>query len=526
MIGGGARKAMHIVALAFVIIVSTMVAARLVGPDVEADAVIAAPSSTVLTGGESSTNETPSVLWIVLDEAPLWPLLRTDGAINESRWPGFAALAEVSTWYRDTVSPAQWTYFAVPSMLDSKLPTFNNSPTLAGHPDNVFTALEGILAMDVHETITSMCPRRICRPNVRRPDGDMPWYAGILERTGTRAATSTVPTLHFVHTLLPHRPWRLAVDLRMSTKMSRDTRKKSVVDRQRDIYQSHLRQYVATDRLIADMISSLRKSPNWDRTMVIVTADHGLTFSPGESLRDTVNENNRDAMDDVFRVPLFIKYPGQSTGRTVDCAASTMDIVPTVLSVVGVEPAWKVDGIDLTGPCPRRESRLVRWPQGSADLTTGFDEVLGRVGFYSDWVSANGGVDDIFRVGLSGSLVGTRVPTAANADTSIGWSLDLADTYDTVGKGRFSPVVVRSSGRIFASRALGANEEGLIVVNGIVVGVIPEISGTTPEETGGRYFNTNLLTRVMTPGAQKVELWIARWDGDAVELRVVGPPSR
>lgn len=42
-----------------------------------------------------------SVVMIVLDEAPLSPIRRTVGTINRKRFPGFAALADTSTWYRN-----------------------------------------------------------------------------------------------------------------------------------------------------------------------------------------------------------------------------------------------------------------------------------------------------------------------------------------------------------------------------------------------------------------------------------------
>ena len=63
----------------------------LVGTDGAAsDAVVAAPST--------------SVIQVVFDEFPLYALLDDDGAINAERFPGFAALAGASTWYRDAVA--------------------------------------------------------------------------------------------------------------------------------------------------------------------------------------------------------------------------------------------------------------------------------------------------------------------------------------------------------------------------------------------------------------------------------------
>lgn len=467
----------------------------------------------------------PSVLWIVLDEAPLWPLLGTDGAINESRWPGFAELARTSTWYRDTLSPAQWTYFAVPAMLDSKLPTFKNKPILRDHPENLFTALEERVEIDVRETITSLCPARLCPAGWRVPRPSIPDSIRSMTDIVEGAAGSTTQGLHFVHTLLPHRPWHLSVETRLAPAAGGDSRKSNVIDRRRDLYQSHLRQYVATDGEILAMVTKMRGSPNWDRTMIVVTADHGITFAPGESVRDSINTANPGSMEDVFRVPLFIKYPGQVAGAVSDCVASTMDILPTVLETLDVDPSWEMDGRSLAGGCPDRRSRRVRWPGGSAEMTSDFSAVRDRVRFYDEWVRAEGGVDAIFRVGLSGSLVGTRPPAGSPLEQEVTWTLHDPGMYQQVVDGYLGSVPVRATGSVRNARALGAREEGLLVVDGTIVGVMPELSGAGVSTGRGHYFNTNLLTRALRAGAHDVELWLADWGDVPVKLRRVGPPS-
>lgn len=467
----------------------------------------------------------PSVLWILLDEASLWSLIGTNGTINEQRWPGFAELARLSTWYRDTMTTAQWTYFAVPSMLTSTLPSFKGKPILENHPRNFFTALADRMPLDVRQTVTNMCPATVCPPEWRLPYKSAPTYLSMLSEVVDNAANASEPSAHFVHVQLPHRPWVLSTETRLAAFSGKDTRNDGLLDRRRDIYQSHLRQYVAVDGEISAALKKLRAAPNWDQTMVIVTADHGITFAPGESVRDRINPGNPGSMEDVFRVPLFIKYPGQTVGAVSDCVTSTLDILPTVLSQLGVDTGWKYDGFDLSKGCPDRTTRRVRWPGGKADMNSRFDAVLDRVRYYNDWVSADGGVDEIFRVGLSGSLIGAKVPVVASDSPSVSWTLNDAAGYQTIGTGRLAPVPVRATGRIRTSRQVGSNVEGLIAINGTFVGVIPEIAGAGPNVSVGHYFNTNLLTRVLVPGPQVIELWLALWDRGGVTLSRVGPPG-
>lgn len=510
-----------------VLLVSLLVAGAwgLRGPTASETTTPAKTTTTTVASTAFDPSDT-SVLWIVLDEAPLWPLLGSDGSINSRRWPGFAALAEVSTWYRDTISPAQWTYFAMPAMLASREPDYSLKPTLRGHPRNVFTALAGKKPVHARESITSLCPADVCGPGWRTPELDLPGWVRILSDTVEEAATDADSSLHFVHTLLPHRPWHLSAEMRLAPRAGKDTRRDTNIDRRRDLYQSHLRQYLATDSEIGRMVERMKASPEWDRTMVIVTADHGITFAPGESVRDTINTDNPGTLDDVFRVPLFIKYPGQASRVVSDCAVSTMDILPTVLAATGVEPGWDLEGENLAKECPDRKNRRVHWPGGRFDMSTRFDAVLDRVRYYDEWVRADGDADGVFRVGRSGSLVGKPVPVDAPREAGVKWTLADAAMYQTIGTGRFAPVLVRATGRIRTTRAFGPHEEALVAINGTFVGVIAEIAGTVPEPGPGYYFNTNLLTRVLESGAQEIELWVATWTSGGVRLARVGPPGK
>jgi len=82
-------------------------------------------------------------------------------------------------------------------------------------------------------------------------------------------------------------------------------------------------------------------SPN---TLVIVTSDHGESFSHGYWF------NHRDALwDGVVRVPWLIRGPGVRAGSTVQAPAELVDVAPTVLGLLGLEPLLSVHGIDRSG---------------------------------------------------------------------------------------------------------------------------------------------------------------------------------
>ena len=110
----------------------------------------------------------------------------------------------------------------------------------------------------------------------------------------------------------------------------------------------HLLQVQVADVWIGRIIARLRSVGAFDDAMVVVTADHGISFRFGEPHRSPSSGN----LTDVMWTPLFIKYPGQSAGTIDDRPAESVDIVPTIAAVVGAG-GWNFDGRSLLGP-PRR----------------------------------------------------------------------------------------------------------------------------------------------------------------------------
>lgn len=460
----------------------------------------------------SRTQQDITVVMIVLDEAPLSPLLRTDGTINRKRFPGFAALADTSTWYRNMLGTSQRTTEAVPSILSGQWPSLKKYPVLRDHPNNLFTYMQGLKELDVYQSVTKLCPQGVCRNAGPEYFRMVHRQVQKFEELTAKATTSKVPTLHFAHVLLPHRPWGLAPDVRLAPDLVKFTDKRSerLVDRRRDNYQSMMRQYVATDTLLLEFINKMKASPNWDNTMIIVTADHGITFVPGESYRDKINIKNPGTLEDIYRVPLFIKYPQQSKSSVSDCPASSVDILATIIGTNGRAPQWKTDGVNLRRICPQRTSRLLQWPYSSTTVSTDFGAVLERVRYYDDWIDANGDVDDIYRVGLSGRLLGKKTPSNASANVSVSWTLNGPENYQNIGTGRLAPVPTRASGTLTTQSILCARCEGLIAINGRFVGALPELAGMTPQ-MGPVPFSSSLMSRHIKPGKNVVELWVADW---------------
>ena len=104
------------------------------------------------------------VVMVVFDELPVHSLMGADERIDARRYPNFARLAADSTWYRDTASVDQDTPYAVPAILDGRLPRQDRLPVAADHPRNLFSLLAGRYDLHVREDATAMCAPRLCAP--------------------------------------------------------------------------------------------------------------------------------------------------------------------------------------------------------------------------------------------------------------------------------------------------------------------------------------------------------------------------
>ena len=113
-----------------------------------------------------------------------------------------------------------------------------------------------------------------------------------------------------------------------------------------------------TDVDVKVLLDAVKARGNWDRTVVLVVADHG------ESLGDQGEILHGDAYwDSVTHIPLLVRVPGIAPGARGGLV-SQVDIAPTLLDLVGaVEPA-DIDGASmvplLTGDAERiREMTLI-----------------------------------------------------------------------------------------------------------------------------------------------------------------------
>jgi len=313
----------------------------------------------------------PPVVLIVLDEFPVDALLGPNMEIDRVRYPNFAALASTSTWFRNAHTVYDSTERAVPAVLDGRLPRPGTRPFYTDHPRSVYDLFgRNGYRIVASEEASSVCPPRYCPgAEARTPDVLGNLAAGRKRRLGAfaRRLRARPPTLHLKHVLLPHgphvylptgrqsRPDELGEPLPgIQTVPGFGDRGLTHFNRQRMLLQIGF-----LDRQLGRLFARMRRLAMFDRSLVVVTADHGLSSEVGVPSRRQVTRSN---IDEIAPVPLFVKEPGQTRGRSPSTYTRTIDVVPTMADVLGLSMPYRADGRSAFSAASRRRRsvRMIR----------------------------------------------------------------------------------------------------------------------------------------------------------------------
>jgi arylsulfatase A-like enzyme len=85
-----------------------------------------------------------------------------------------------------------------------------------------------------------------------------------------------------------------------------------------------------TDAQLGRMFDVLREFDLFDKSLIVITADHGEQFQDHGLWR-----HSNSLYQQLLHVPLLVKYPGQTTPKVVEDRVAAIDIVPTVLRLFG-----------------------------------------------------------------------------------------------------------------------------------------------------------------------------------------------
>lgn len=100
------------------------------------------------------------------------------------------------------------------------------------------------------------------------------------------------------------------------------------------------------DRAIGGLLDRLREMGLYDRTIVVVTADHGEEMYEHEGWG-----HGKSLFEEVIRVPLILRAPGRlPSGTEVSQPARHVDLMPTLLDLCGIRRVPGAEGRSLVPP--------------------------------------------------------------------------------------------------------------------------------------------------------------------------------
>jgi arylsulfatase A-like enzyme len=104
----------------------------------------------------------------------------------------------------------------------------------------------------------------------------------------------------------------------------------------------------AMDDAVGAVLAKLKELKLDDNTLVIFTSDNGGTRGAGTSKNGPFRAGKGSVHEGGVRVPFCMRWPGKfPVGRKLDGMVSTLDVVPTVLAMMGVAAPGPLDGKDL-----------------------------------------------------------------------------------------------------------------------------------------------------------------------------------
>ncbi len=118
-----------------------------------------------------------------------------------------------------------------------------------------------------------------------------------------------------------------------------------------------------TDQHVGKLLDFIAAQRWADHTAVIVSADHGETFGEHEMYR-----HGFELWEELIHVPLLVHLPGIEP-RTIDVPRSGIDLAPTILELLEVEPDPSYQGVslaaELRGAEPKPRAVIADLPRTS-----------------------------------------------------------------------------------------------------------------------------------------------------------------
>jgi hypothetical protein len=335
----------------------------------------------------TSSLQTPNIVWIVFDELPINSLVDSNGDVSSDLYPGFSELSDRSTSYQNAITARTWTEKAIPSIFNGKdLNNYGEMPAswLNSLPETTHRIGYSDIGLDICGSSVCASARSLSARKISVFLKDLSVILG--HHIMPSALTSHLPSInsqwssfgktfsrHFeaeaflrnietktgtkdnfvalAHSLLTHHPWvrddlsapfinpaipynknhYLAAtcdDLVTATNFFCTD---ELMKLNKRLSGMNVR---SADSIVQRLLRILDESGRFDSTMIVVTADHGTAMATNLDGRRISPSDGH--YQDLIKVPLFIKFPDQKIASTVKDFRSTTQILHTVLTASNI----------------------------------------------------------------------------------------------------------------------------------------------------------------------------------------------
>lgn len=325
------------------------------------------------------------------------------------------------------------------------------------------------------------------------------------------------PGFYFLHTLLPHLPWEYLP----SGRTYRVTRTR-VHGLERELWTTdswpvrhHQKRYLLqvefVDQLIGELIEKLESAGLFDRSVLVITADHGVAFQPGRSRRLLeVDDASGYQPLDLAAVPLIIKAPLQRQAETDNSVTSLVGLTPRILELAGAE----------TIPVPPFEDTGTPALVGkyAASVTLPVDREPWRRERLAEQAALLGETNDPAAIGAVPGLHGRRISEFPRRDGEVSIEMELPALWDHVDPERAS-LPALAQGTLKGPESL-LERAVAVALNGVVA------TSVRPHQTssGDIRIAALLPEHLFLPGLNQVDVFLISERDKALELEHVERP--
>lgn len=362
------------------------------------------------------------------------------------------------------------------------------------------------------------------------------WHKRISEFEGFLESIDDQPQqLTYFHAMLPHSAWQYMPDGRLLTASVgghvlgirpadaslpfKHMWYKSP-DAARVSHQRHLLQVGYVDHLIGRVIEKLKSLGIYEESLLIITSDHGVSFKAGGPRRNIFDDN----LPAISAIPLFIKYPGNHPSGLSQQNSQSMDIVPTIMDVLGATGWSQFDGQSLLDPDRQSNRDKIIYTAKARSNSIGFDQYKtelqeAAVRFSAEYGS--GGFASLYRAGDRYGLIGRTVAEFATLPGN-GPLVDFEHPEllkNTRPDGQFMQLVVH--GKI--SGKYNENPANAVAIS--VNGVIRSVTGVFNFPNHENSFETLISPDSFHQSENKIEAWFIVEEKDDYALLAARMPQ-